>query len=197
MIKDIITDTEQLIKSSEEVNVKKEGNLLRQIVLDLKDTLRSRDDAIGLAAPQIGYQKRLFIINFGKEIKTFINPIINRASAPLFTVEKCLSCGDKEYIVLSFDNIEIFYQTPLGKIESGRLTGIAARVFQHELNHLDGVLISDHGLENSEEIQNLSDEERKDLFKRLAESLDLKNKEKDEKGEDIKKDESDNIEGNN
>ena len=79
MIKDIVTDLEKLSERCEEIDIRKENNEMREIIVNLKETLRQHKDGVGLAAPQIGYNKRIFVINFKGDIRTFINPIISKA----------------------------------------------------------------------------------------------------------------------
>ena len=69
------------------------------------------------------------------------------------------------------------YQTPLGKIESRQMLGQAAIVFQHAVDHLDGLTLRDVGLEITEEFDKASDDERVELINMYLESLDLKRKE--------------------
>jgi hypothetical protein len=71
------------------------------------------------------------------------------------------------------------YQTPLGKIESKQLMGAAAKVFQHCLDHLDGLLLSDIGLEVDEMFDNATEEERAEVLNMYLDSLDIKQKEID------------------
>ena len=174
MVKPIITDKEFLSQRCGEIDIKKEGNLMREIIINLKDTLRSLEGkALGLAAPQIGYHYRIFVINFGGDLKTFVNPIINKLEGGYFVQEGCLSIPDKEFLCVRGGKVEFFYQTPLGKHEGGRLSGLGAQVFQHELDHLDGVLSEDHGIEMTEEIKNQTAEEREEMLRAYMESLDM------------------------
>lgn len=161
----------------EEVNIKTENEMVRKIVLDLKDTIRNTNECVGLAANQIGYDKRIFCINFSGDIRSFVNPIIANAKGLTLSREKCMSIPGKEYLVPRNTEIEVHYLTPLGKVESRKIFGYAASVFQHELNHLDGALISDIGLEITEEYEKASEEEKSELIKAYLESLDLKAKE--------------------
>ena len=161
----------------EEVNIKTENEIVRNIVLDLKDTIRNTNECVGLAANQIGYDKRIFCINFSGDIRSFVNPIIANAKGLTLSREKCMSIPGKEYLVPRNTEIEVHYLTPLGKVESRKIFGYAASVFQHELNHLDGALISDIGLEITEEYEKASEEEKSELIKAYLESLDLKAKE--------------------
>ena len=91
--------------------------------------------------------------------------------------EKCSSIPEKEFIIPRFNKIKFYYTTPLGKVESATLVGKAAYVFQHALDHLNGVLLSDFGLEVDELFDQATDEEREEILRMYAESLDLRQKE--------------------
>ena len=178
MIKEIVNDEKILNQPSYEVDIKKEREILSEIIINLKDTLRNAENGLGLAAIQIGYNKRVFVINFNGDLRTFVNPMISKYSKPTWSIEGCLSFPGERYAVMTFDEIEVFYQTPLGKNMSARLRGTAAKVFQHENNHLNGLTIRDHGLEWTDEMDKLSEEEKQALFIELAKMLEKKQKEK-------------------
>ena len=184
MIKEIVTDVEKLSERCEEIDIRKDNELMREIILALKDTLREHKDGVGLAAPQIGYDKRIFVINFNGDLRTFINPIISEANNLTLNREGCLSLPGKEYIRPRHSKITVVYQTPLGKVESRQMFGLAACVFQHELDHLDGLLLSDIGLEVTEEFDNATEEERDELLQAYMDSLDIKKKEIDKEIEE-------------
>ena len=67
--------------------------------------------------------------------------------------------------------------TPLGKIESRKMFGLAAIVFQHHIDHLNGLLLSDVGLEIDEAFDNATDDEREEVINAYLDSLDLHRKE--------------------
>lgn len=177
MIKEIVTDLEKLSSRCDEVNVRENNNEVRQLVLDLKDTIRANDKCVGLAANQIGAHMRAFCINFNGDIRTFINPVITEAKGITLNREGCMSLPGKEFIRPRNSQISVIYQTPLGKTESVKLNGLAACVFQHELDHLDGVTLADLGMEIDENFDKASEEERDELIKSYLDSLDLKQKE--------------------
>ena len=109
------------------------------------------------------------------QIKTFINPVIEAYSPKGMQLsrEKCSSLPGKEYIRVRNNDIRVMYQRPTGEAESNRLLGKAALVFQHEMDHLEGVLISDIGLEVIPEFDEATDEERAEVikdYKKLVES---------------------------
>lgn len=176
-MKEIVTDIDQLSIRCEEIDVRKENPLMREIIVELKDTIRNTPNSVGLAANQIGYNKRIFCINFSGDIRSFINPIITEVKGFDLSREACLSLPGKEYIRPRHNEISVVYQTPLGKTESRKLIGKAAEVFQHELDHLDGLLLSDIGMEIPENYDELSEDEKAKLIQSYMDSLDIKQKE--------------------
>lgn len=179
-VKEIITDYVKLSERCDEYDVKKENKEFQNIILELKNTIRANENMLGLSAPQIGYYKRVICLNFNGDIRTFINPIITNASGFELSRETCHSIPDKTFIRTRNNKVEVTYQTPLGKIESIQLLGVAAVVFQHHLDHLDGLLLSDIGLEIEEDFDNASDEDKELIIDMYLESLDLKRKEIEE-----------------
>ena len=189
MVKEIITDLEKLSDRCDEIDVRKENQLMRDIILDLKQTLRENPTGVGLAANQIGYNKRIFVINFNGDLRTFINPIISQVKGFTLNRESCLSLPGKTYIRPRHNEVMVIYQTPLGKTESRKIVGLAAYVFQHELDHLDGLTLADIGLEVGEDFDKATDEERNEVINAYLDSLDIKQKqleEEIEEDEDLK-----------
>lgn len=175
-MKEIITDLEKLNDRCDEIDTRKENNEMREIILALKDTLRNNKDGVGLAAPQIGYNKRIFVINFNGDLRTFINPIITQAKGLTLSREGCLSLPGKTFIRPRNTEINVLYQTPLGKSESRKFVGLAANVFQHELDHLDGITLVDIGLEIDEAFDKATEEEKAQIIEMYMDSLDIKKK---------------------
>ena len=99
---------------------------------------------IGLAAPQIGLSKRLFVMDVDGQIRVCFNPEIVSAS-PEFTqmAEGCLSFAGKAYIINRPIGISVRYQNYRGDWYTERMEGLMARCFQHELDHLDGIVMQD------------------------------------------------------
>ena len=173
-----ITDENNSILNdrAEEIDIRKENALMREIILELKDTLRNHKEGVGLAAPQIGYNKRIFVINFSGDLRSFINPIISEVKGFELSKEGCLSIPGKEFIRPRNNEITVLYQTPLGKIESRKLVGKAAIIFQHEIDHLDGLLISDIGFEIDENYEKATEDEKAQIIQKYMDSLDIKKK---------------------
>lgn len=186
---DIIYDIEKLSMRADEVDVRKDNKEVRDITVALKDTIREHN-LLSLSANQIGFNKRVFVINFNGDLRTFVNPVITQVKGFELSRETCSSIPDKTFIRPRHNDIMVMYQTPLGKIESKQFMGAAAKVFQHEMDHLDGLLLSDIGLEIDEMFDNATDEERKQVINMYLDSLDIKQKEIDkeiQEDEDLKK----------
>lgn len=174
---DIITDYDKLSERCDEFDLTKKNNEAQEIIVKLKQIIRSDETIAGLSAIQIGYNKRIICINFNGDIRTFINPIIEKAEGLELSRESCHSIPGKEYIRIRQNKITVTYQTPLAKIETVELAGMAARVMQHHIDHLDGLLISDVGLEVDEDWDNATDEERQEVIDYYIDSLDIRAKE--------------------
>lgn len=174
----VILDEEynKLSERCDEIDVKKQNSLMRETILALKDTMKE-NNLLYLCSNQIGYDKRIFVIKFGEEYKTFINPIITKADNLTIEYETCVSIPGKTYIRPRHTGIHVTYQTPLGKIESRQLIGKAATLFQHCIDHLNGLLITDVGMEIDKDFINATDEEKQEILKMYMESLDMKRKE--------------------
>lgn len=172
---EIIKDLDKLGQRADEVDLKKDNKLVRDTIISLKDTIREKN-LVYLTAPQIDVPIRVFVINFNGNLRSFVNPVISETKGFELSREKCNSL-DREYIRPRANDVRVMYQTPLGKIESRQMLGQAAIVFQHAVDHLDGLTLRDVGLEITEEFDKASDDERVELINMYLESLDLKRKE--------------------
>lgn len=147
-------DTSILRKKSSEVAVpldKENSNAVQSLI----DSFLGRDDASGLAAPQIGINKRIIAFRTkgfeekGKikpdEFEILINPRITQARGELVTMaEGCLSCPEIQVEVSRFPEIKIRALNAKGEKITKRYLDYVARVVQHEIDHLDGKLIVDY-----------------------------------------------------
>ena len=184
--KEIISDLNKLGEWCTEIDPKKEGKLCQEIILALKTTMRE-NKLDYLTAPQIGYDRRLFCIKFGKnDYRTFINPMITNNIGFNLARETCNSIPDKVFIRPRFNKLNIVYTTPLDKVECVSLVGRAAQVFEHCVDHLNGILVSDIGLEIDEDFDNATEEERAEIIKMYIDALDVRQKDLEEQ---IKEDE--------
>ena len=172
---DIITDLDKLDERCDEVDTIKEAREVRETVLALKNEIRSRG-LKALSAPLIGNNKRIFVVNFSGDLRSFVNPIITKAEGIVLSREKCEALPGKEFIRIRNTSVDVTYQTPIGKIESRRFVGLAATTVQHEIDHLDGILLSDIGLEVDSNFDDMTDEERRKIIDMYLDSIDLRAK---------------------
>ena len=174
LVKEIITDELKLCDRAVEIDVRTQAEEMREIIKSLKDTMRA-NNLTSLSAPAIGYNRRIFCIDFkDSEIKTFINPIIAQAKGMQLSIEKCTSIPDKEYMRPRNNDLMIVYQRPTGQIENRQIVGLSAIVFQHEMDHLDGLLISDVGIQIDQDFYNATEEERQEVINAYLDALDIK-----------------------
>ena len=119
---------------------------------DLLATLK-KQQGIGLAAPQVGLLKNLFVIdttgyqndNIEKIEKAYINPeILERSEDTNYFEEGCLSIPGIFEEVKRPEKIAVRYLNTQSNWQEEELSGITARIFQHEYDHLQGILFIDH-----------------------------------------------------
>jgi len=106
------------------------------------------EKGVGLAANQVGVARRIAVINpdpdNDRTLLRMVNPRIVGVSDELLTVEEgCLSVPGVRGEVARHAWVEVVYQDEQGKEHRLRAQGILARIIQHELDHLDGVLFID------------------------------------------------------
>ncbi len=123
--------------------VKDINGKVARLVDDMFDTLYSCDNGIGLAAPQIGVQKQIFVWEVDDQPMVIINPVIVESSGEWVYDEGCLSIPGLYVEMLRPNEVLMKGLTLDGneiEIEASELMG---RLFQHELDHLNGVLMFD------------------------------------------------------
>jgi peptide deformylase len=147
-----ISKHEKLLKTPSEP-VKKINKEIKELIQDLKDTMADPSiPALGLAAPQIGVLKRVFGVYLGfydrdeddeseMEATIFINPeILEQSEEAEVDQEGCLSIPGMAGDVRRKLKLKVRYMDEKGKTVERTLEGDDARAFQHELDHLDGIL---------------------------------------------------------
>jgi peptide deformylase len=98
----------------------------------------------GLAAPQIGWLKRVFIVSesgTGGDLRIYLNPRLSEGEGEAVGVEGCLSIPGKTFRVPRFTKIRIKAVAPNGDKIDEVVRDQLARIVQHEYDHLDGLLI--------------------------------------------------------
>lgn len=132
-------------------NVDKFDKDLGTLINDMIDTMRDAP-GVGLAAPQIGVSKRIFVVEFGdevdetipKQLYVMVNPeIISESAQTVKGIEGCLSVPGLVGEVDRPEMITISGQNEHGEKIKLRLDGWLARIFQHEMDHINGVLYTD------------------------------------------------------
>jgi peptide deformylase len=131
---------------------------LKEIIRQMNRSLSKEDDGVALAAPQIGISKRIFVISpnaYEEEAKwkplVFINPVLTKTSKKTEErQEGCLSVRwiygkTKRHVAATIEA-----QDEQGNKFSFGATGLIAHIFQHEIDHLDGILFIDHGYDLEE-----------------------------------------------
>ncbi|MCX8085066.1 MAG: peptide deformylase [Calditerrivibrio sp.] len=118
---------------------------LKQIVYDMAETMYAAP-GIGLAATQVGINKRLFIIDLSKEkndLNVFVNPVILNKEGEVCEEEGCLSIPGEYANVTRAMKLELLAQNLKGEEFITKAEGLLARAIQHEIDHLEGVLFLD------------------------------------------------------
>jgi peptide deformylase len=114
---------------------------------------------VGLAAPQVGVEKRLFVYDIGEGPRTLINPEIVESDGEWGYEEGCLSVPGLSWEIVRPKVVHLTGVDLDGNEVSIEADELLARCFQHELDHLDGTLLLDH----------LTDEQRKEAKRILRE----------------------------
>ncbi|MFA9261923.1 MAG: peptide deformylase [Undibacterium sp.] len=140
----IVTGAENEILHAKNENVKDPLSPEIQALLpEMLDAMR-KADGIGLAAPQIGKNIRLCVVEIDGIIRNFINPKIASASREKIIFEEgCLSLPGELFPIERSEVITIRYTDETGTDRKLKLRGLWAICLQHELDHLDGILICD------------------------------------------------------
>ena len=184
--KKLVKDKEKLREISEFVDIKADNAEMRETILAIKDTME-KENLTSLSAPQIGIYQRIFCVRDSKGLHSFVNPMLEKSKELTFSREKDECFPDKEYIYPRMGRIIVDYQTPMGEMKKTNVVGYSAFVFQRMLDHLNGIINSDIGLEIDELWDQASEEERAEVLEAYAKSLDVLKKKVDE---DISKDEN-------
>lgn len=108
---------------------------------DLQDTLRAnKDRCVGMAANMIGIKKRIIIVNLGFRNLVMYNPVIEKKSGSYEAEEGCLSLEGVRKTI-RYQNVEVEYLDENWKKQSIKLSGWPAQICQHEIDHLNGIII--------------------------------------------------------
>ena len=117
-----------------------------QLLDDMHDTLDVAQ-GVGLAAPQVGVLRRIVIVEIDDKKYEMINPEIIETKGKQEEIEACLSVPEKYGLVKRPAWVKVRAMDRHGKIFEAEGTGLMARCFCHELDHLDGTLYIDRAIE--------------------------------------------------
>lgn len=108
---------------------------------DLLDTLQAhRDSCLGLAANMIGVKKRIIVVSLGFVDLLMFNPVLLSRAEPYETEEGCLSLAGSRG-TQRYRKIQVSYRDSHWRKKTVTLTDLSAQICQHELDHLEGILI--------------------------------------------------------
>ena len=111
------------------------------VAQDLRDTLEAhRDGCVGMAANMIGVRKNIIIVSIGFADLVMINPVLLSKDSPFETEEGCLSLEGVRK-TKRYQNIEVEYLDEDWNKHRQQFSGYTAQIVQHELDHLEGILI--------------------------------------------------------
>ena len=168
MVRKILKVTDPLLRRKSKP-VKKVDKKTLAIIADLKDTLKVQKDpeGVGLAAPQIGKLRQIFVMRYGGEPKVIINPeIISSSSGSTKKreggkkiMEGCLSLPHYYGPLLRPDKVKAKYLNEKGDTVTETFYGFEAQIIQHEVDHLVGILFVDRLLEQKKPLFELVDDE--------------------------------------
>lgn len=148
-LREIVKDNNEFL-SKKSRPVEKIDGRIKQLVDDMKETL-IKADGVGLAAPQVGVLKRIFIVDINvdkSDIREFINPeIIKKKGKNDKYLEGCLSFPGRSFKIVRPEKVTVRAQNLSGEWFTFEAEDFIARALMHENDHLDGITIPQIGKE--------------------------------------------------
>lgn len=144
--------TNNVILRTKSAPIKKINRKLLKFIEDMKVAME-REKGIGLAAPQVGANIRVVICKFNYDtphelIVPMINPqILHKSKSMVLGEEGCLSLPKEFDSIARHETLTVQYLDIKNKENILQLTGLNARIVQHEVDHIDGKLFIDHLLD--------------------------------------------------
>ena len=133
----------------------------QKLAILIEDMIETMHDAngVGLAGPQVGVMRRLCVVDTGEEDVELVNPEVVEVSEETQTgIEGCLSLPERYGVVKRPNHVKVRAQDRNGNTFEVEGTGLTARCFCHEIDHLDGVLFTDRATHM------YTDEEMEELY---------------------------------
>ena len=136
MIKPICKDVSFLKQKSEPATIAD-----KQVGQDLLDTLKAHSaECVGMAANMIGVNKNIIVFKMGIVNTVMYNPVIIKKEKPYTTEEGCLSLTGVRKTT-RYDEVTVEYQNAAFESRIQSFTGFTAQIIQHEIDHLNGIII--------------------------------------------------------
>lgn len=143
---DVVTGAETEILRAKTQDITDFGKNLKKLIETLLDTVK-KEKGVGLAAPQIGSSENVCVAKISGSFKVFVNPKITWSSDQATVCEEgCLSLPDVWLMIPRAEEIVVSFCDEKGEQKELKLAGMEARIMQHEVDHLDGVLIVDRAM---------------------------------------------------
>jgi peptide deformylase len=136
-----------------------------EIINQLLEVMNAKPELLALAAPQIGIKKRIFCLRFSDKIKVFIDPIIKQKRGLNVVLETCASMPGQEIVIGRPAEISAIYYNEDFKYEDNKLIGVAAGLFDQQIQLLDGTLPTGLGMVTKiDEVGHITEEDLPDVF---------------------------------
>lgn len=116
---------------------------IRKLIRDMRDTMRDAP-GVGLAANQIGILRRVIVWSFEGDEGALVNPRIVEREGSVEGEEACLSLPGLSYPVVRAERIRVEGFDHKGRFTEFEAEDMTARILQHEVDHIDGILFIDH-----------------------------------------------------
>ena len=146
MARRFVVQTGEPVLREKCTEVKSFNKELWDLLDDMKETVRAENGA-GLAAPQIGINSRVVVIDVEEGFFELVNPVIVSVKGEQTGPEGCLSVKGKQGTVTRPNKVKAEYRDRNGKKHKLTAEGFFARAVCHELDHLDGILYTDKAIE--------------------------------------------------
>jgi len=131
----VLREKSSVVKSIDDKTIK--------LIEDLEDTMRAAS-GVGFAANQLGVLKRVAVVDIGDGLIELINPEIIKSEGEIEQQEGCLSFYSLGCLIKRAEKISVITKNLKGKKVKIKTEGLLARAIQHEIDHLNGILIIDH-----------------------------------------------------
>jgi peptide deformylase len=157
---EIVTYGESVLRSRAE-EVAEFNSDVRELIQRMYRVMEE-SRGLGLAAPQIGVAKRVFVYDVGEGKHALVNPRMLKASGEEIGIEGCLSIPGLQGEVPRSERVVVSGIDENGNKVKIKAQGLLARVFQHEMDHLDGTMFIDRADPDTLETVSVNDEDEYD-----------------------------------